>query len=135
MTASSFSARSTLNGGDTVPLFPLVLLHLSRLRCSADRLRLNPRHAASPPDNDDLPGEFRRQHVHLLLNPLSQVHAGKPVVVAAICLLDCFLTPALLLHAELHVRLPVLAHNTRGLLCVSQLGFLEAHRFVLSQAW
>ena len=49
-------------------------------------------------------------------------------------LVDRFLTPALLLHAKLNVRLPVLAHNTGGLLCVSPFGLLKAGRFVLSQA-
>ena len=52
-----------------------LVLHLSRFRRRADRLQLNPRHAASPPDNDNLPGEFRRQQFNLLLNPLRQVHA------------------------------------------------------------
>ena len=50
-------------------LFPIIPLHLSRFRRRADRLRLNPRHAALPVFNDNLPGEFRRQHVNVLLNP------------------------------------------------------------------
>jgi hypothetical protein len=100
-----------------------------------DRIRLNPRHASSITNNDNLPGEFRRQHVNVLLNRLRQVHADKPVMVAGICLLDGFLTPALFSHAELHMRLPVLAHDPDFSLWIKQLGFSIADRFVLSQAY
>ncbi len=50
----------------------------------------------------------------LSISPRSEIRDSRRVT--SICLLDRFLTPALFLHAEFHMGLSVLAHNTGGLL-------------------
>ena len=51
-------------------LFPIVLLHLSCFRRLMTRLRLHPRHATRPTDNDDLPREVWWQRLNIFFNPV-----------------------------------------------------------------
>ena len=59
--ASSKACRQSTMGWKTGPRGKALVLHLSGFRCSAAGLRVEPRHTASPTDNDNLHGSFRRQ--------------------------------------------------------------------------
>lgn len=83
------SGRADFSYRFSLLFFPIDLLHLSHFRRRADRLRLHPRYTALPPDNDNLPGEFRRQPFNVLLNPERQVHAVPSQWRAGVCARSC----------------------------------------------
>jgi hypothetical protein len=56
----------------------IAFFHLSRYRCSADRLCVHPCHTAMPKFDDNLSRKIFRQQLDVIFNPVRQFHSSSP---------------------------------------------------------